>query len=66
MSQPLPFDDVSDMGEGLDSTSSAGHPEPPPSHVVAVGVQELVDSAVNAFVLLEPWCLAEFVYSHSI
>ncbi|KAJ7875667.1 hypothetical protein B0H13DRAFT_2549567, partial [Mycena leptocephala] len=59
MSQPLPFDDVSDMGDGFDSTSSAGHPEPPPSHVVAVGVQELVDSAVNAFVLLEPWCLAE-------
>ncbi|KAJ7889231.1 hypothetical protein B0H13DRAFT_2341574 [Mycena leptocephala] len=37
------------------------------SHLVAAGVQELVDSAMDAFVLLEPWCLAEFSRgSHSI
>ncbi|KAJ7906834.1 hypothetical protein B0H13DRAFT_2504914, partial [Mycena leptocephala] len=46
MSQPLPFDDVSDMARTRFHFFSR-HPEPPPSHVVAVGVQELVDSAVE-------------------
>jgi hypothetical protein len=61
------------VDEHLDSTYTAymdimASPESDASNlrVVAVGVQGLVDSAVDGFVLLEPWCLTEFVYSHSI
>ncbi|KAJ6582117.1 hypothetical protein B0H19DRAFT_1252253 [Mycena capillaripes] len=57
--QQIISNNVSDMGESLDSTQSTAPLEHPPLYDVSVGVQALVDSAVNAFVLLEPWCLVE-------
>ncbi|KAJ6464712.1 hypothetical protein DFH09DRAFT_1382182 [Mycena vulgaris] len=57
--QQLPFDDVSDKGQRFDCTHSTAPLEHQPLYVVSAGVKELVGSALDAFVLLEPWCLAE-------
>ncbi|KAF8174349.1 hypothetical protein K438DRAFT_1939957 [Mycena galopus ATCC 62051] len=57
-----PCDDVSDHPESCDPTS----PLDPPAYDDPVGVRALFKSAVEAFRLLEPWCLATCVDSHPI